>query len=267
MRPLTPSTSTKLFITGATVGPLVDSLHNQCLLRYERAPISIGKPSFLSEFPPSIPLLGNHEYDYLFCSSWTVPPLLGIAYLVLGGVLPRLFQFFLDLITGTKANSAANEVEQNTQSSLRAKAILAVSSTALIIKLSEFLETSPGMADSILSPMGQAQAHLVIMIGAALSQWLLLDGTVVALLAATVTGIGGPLSELPFVANHFWVYLESAADYLPLQNVDLPVLSSILGDDYQSLALSSITGPCYFAVTMDAIALGRWFDQDRIQDE
>lgn len=26
------------------------------------------------------------------------------------------------------------------------------------------------------------------------------------------------------------------------------------------LSLSKITGPCYFAVTMEAIQLGRWFD-------
>jgi hypothetical protein len=44
-------------------------------------------------------------------------------------------------------------------------------------------------------------------------------------------------------------------------------LQSILGDNYQDLALSSITGPCYFAVTMDAIALGRWFDLPSMNDE
>jgi hypothetical protein len=264
MKPLSPSTSAKLFLTGCTVGPIVDSLHNQCLLQYEKAPISIEYPSLMID---SIPSIADQGYDYLFCSSWTVPPLLGIAYLVLGGVLPRLFQFLLDSgfasqsINYTSSESQLKEIDSQI---LRNKAILAVSTTALIIKLSEFLETNPGVTDSMLSPylVDQAQAHLIVMIVAALSQWAFLDGALSALLAAAVTGIGGPLSELPFVANHFWEYLPSAADYYPLQNINLPVLSSIMGDDYQSLALSSITGPCYFAVTMDAIALGRWFDRE-----
>jgi hypothetical protein len=76
----------------------------------------------------------------------------------------------------------------------------------------------------------------------------------------------GPLSELPFVAHGFWHYLPQASDYLPLANVPQNVgdvftwLALLVGDNYRDLALSSITGPCYFAVTMDAIALGRWFD-------
>eukprot|EP00543_Licmophora_paradoxa_P018439 CAMPEP_0202470410 /NCGR_PEP_ID=MMETSP1360-20130828/81531_1 /ASSEMBLY_ACC=CAM_ASM_000848 /TAXON_ID=515479 /ORGANISM="Licmophora paradoxa, Strain CCMP2313" /LENGTH=53 /DNA_ID=CAMNT_0049096107 /DNA_START=32 /DNA_END=190 /DNA_ORIENTATION=- len=53
------------------------------------------------------------------------------------------------------------------------------------------------------------------MLTAALAQWLVLDGTPAALLAATITSVGGPLSELPFVANGFWHYLPEAGDYLP----------------------------------------------------
>jgi hypothetical protein len=103
------------------------------------------------------------------------------------------------------------------------------------------------------------------MLVASLSQWPLLDGTLPALIAASITSIGGPLSELPFVAHGVWEYLDSAGDYLPLMNVvpsntNNALLEWALGSNYQDLALSSITGPCYFAATMDAIALGRWFD-------
>ena len=92
---------------------------------------------------------------------------------------------------------------------------------------------------------------------------LVLKGVLIltSLLTASIVSVGGPLSELPFVAGGFWHYIPSAADYLPLANVNLE--NGIIGGDiiaeYKDLALSSITGPCYFAVTMDAIALGRWF--------
>ena len=104
------------------------------------------------------------------------------------------------------------------------------------------------------------------MLIAALVQWIVLDGSLSALLSASITSIGGPLSELPFVGYGIWEYLDSSKDYFPLQNIqqyvnNIPLLSLILnGDNYSNLGLSSITGPCYFAVTMDAIALGRWFD-------
>jgi hypothetical protein len=103
----------------------------------------------------------------------------------------------------------------------------------------------------------------MILLIAALTQWIVLDGSLSALLSASITSIGGPLSELPFVGYGVWEYLDSSKDYFPLQNVqpNNPLLSFLLNDDnYSNLGLSSITGPCYFAVTMDAIALGRWFD-------
>jgi hypothetical protein len=143
---------------------------------------------------------------------------------------------------------------------LKTKAIAAVLTTALIIKLSEFLETHSNALDGI--PIDHVtDSNLAVMLVAAVSQWALLDGTPAALLAASITSLGGPLSELPFVANGFWHYLPQAGDYLPLANAELGNAATwLLGDKYQDLALSSITGPCYFAVTMDAIALGRWFD-------
>jgi hypothetical protein len=247
-----PSSAGKLFIVGATVGPVVDSLHNQCLLEYDKLPIALNWPS------PAV----SQSLDYFFCSSWTVPPLLGVAYVVLGGILPRLFE---TLISSTgKQRSRTNDADEDRQpmTMLGPRAIAAIGTTALIIKLSEFLETHPGLLEGLLPFSASSDANIFVMLLAALTQWALLDGTLTALLAAGITSIGGPLSELPFVANGFWHYLPQAGDYLPLENVasNNLLLSSLLGDDYQRLALSSITGPCYFAVTMDAIALGRWFD-------
>ena len=256
--PSTPSSASvaaKLFLTGATVGPVVDSLHNQCLLKYNIAPISLAWPSNLHSS-----LSSSSSYEFFFCSSWTVPPLLGIAYVVLGGVLPR---FFESLIHSEQSRHQRAKTEVG---SLRTRALLAVSSTALIIKLSEFLETNPTATDSIL-PLNQSDAHLSVMIMAAVSQWAILDRTIVALLVATITAIGGPLSELPLVANGFWEYLDQASDYFPLAGVSNGFLQSFLGENYQGLALSSITGPCYFAVTTDAIALGRWFQFQSSDDE
>ena len=113
-----------------------------------------------------------------------------------------------------------------------------------------------------------AKTNLVIMLFADALQWISLDRTFVALLAASITAVGGPLSELPFVANGFWHYNVDAADYFPLSGtlfesggIADAIASSLLGEEYNTLALSSITGPCYFAVTLDAIALGRYFDQ------
>lgn len=80
------------------------------------------------------------------------------------------------------------------------------------------------------------------MTAAALTQWGLLDGTVTSLITALVVSIGGPLSELPFVAAGFWQYLPQASDYFPLKDLDWDILNKLLGDDYQGLALSSITG-------------------------
>jgi hypothetical protein len=219
-------TSAKLFGFGATIGPLVDSLHNQCLLEYDFAPIAL--------WP-----LSDSNAGYLFASSWAVPPLLGFAYVVLGGLLPPIFE----RLTGR----TKHEVTES--SVLGIRAILAVMSTALIIKLSELLETNPS---------NSLEFNLLVMLACTLCQWALLDGTLAALVTASMVSIGGPLSELPFVAHGFWHYLDG--DYLPLQNVHIFPLEGLLGPDYQSLSLSSITGPCYFAVTMDAIALGRWLD-------
>jgi hypothetical protein len=248
MRTLTSSTVAKLFATGFTVGPVVDSLHNQCLLKYHVLPIELEWPHCLAEVASSNSWILD-DYPYFFCSSWTVPPLLGIAYVVLGGLLPRLLEDVLgerlstiSIDNGTSKlttyNGKPDEVLPTTK--LRNRALLAVATTAMIIKLSEVLETQhPSSAVNFIIDGGGGDRQDYI-----------------------GTSIGGPLSELPFVAHGVWEYLDSSADYLPLRSVPPGnvLLEWSLNDNYSHLALSSITGPCYFAVTMDAIALGRWFD-------
>jgi len=279
-----PLPALRLILTGATVGPLVDSLHNQCLLEYQKAMVDIPAPFVSSS---ELLLHMNDEPSYLLRTSWYIPPLLGVgkflsltdiyhiirhvvssadinqstelvklyilllAYIVLGAILPRIVSL---LMAKTNETSTIGKEEQiSSSSALRTKAILAVSTTALIIKLSEYLETS--------SLFSSSEMNLIVMSAAALTQWGLLDGTLVSLITAVIVAIGGPLSELPFVAAGFWHYTPQASDYFPLKDLDWEILK-LLGDDYQDLALSSITGPCYFAVTMDAIALSRWFDVD-----
>lgn len=311
MRTLGTSTTAKLFATGFTVGPIVDSLHNQCLLRYGVLPINLEWPvPFLRENENALVDIaiggsgGNavDNYPYFFCSSWTVPPLLGFAYVVLGLIFPRIVEATLESLSNQKLQEQASTttttslvVDESSLSppsfspssspQLRTRALLAVTTTAMIIKLSEFLETHPGLFDGFEvfhKHPESAFVSLMVMISAALIQWAVLDGSIVALLVASVTAIGGPLAELPFVGHGVWTYLEGAGDYLPLQNVFpgvaatastatgeghdllLQIAAVLFGTtDYQDLALSSITGPCYFAVAMDAIALGRWFDASK----
>lgn len=111
--PWQASPAVKLFVTGATIGPLVDSLHNQCLLRYEIAPIAVH-------------YYGSTNIDHLlFASSWTVTPLLGIAYVVLGQFLPTVLQSIVQ----------EGPLPQPTDQ-FRNKALLAVLSTALACRTS-----------------------------------------------------------------------------------------------------------------------------------
>lgn len=167
----------KLFVAGATVGPVVDSLHNQCLLEYHKAPISIPYPPF---YPISLTI---GDDSFLFCSSWTVPPLLGIAYVVLGGIFPRIAQKWLSRVAAPqrqpKSDGRSKDSTVNTEtveagatpaskssdhnsdngtssaSALQTRALLAVASTALIVKLSALLETHKFTLDSVsfLSPL------------------------------------------------------------------------------------------------------------------
>lgn len=249
----------KLFAAGSTVGPLVDSLHNQCLLEYHFAPIIIDNP---------LSTTLTFADRYLFASSWLVPPLLGLAYVVLGSVLPRLAQYLLDQVKSASAWDSVSPAVGDTSrsqwqegfhaSTLRKRAVLAVLSTALLIKASAILETAG-------TPYGKE-----ILLALAILQWAWLDRSLASLGVAALASIAGPLAELPFVGHEAWTYLPQASDYFPLEHLDFGhgslgrVAHYILGqdDEYQSLALASITGPCYFAVTMDAIACGRAFAGD-----
>ena len=253
-QPLLPpqNTALRLGATGFVVGPLVDSLHNQCLLKYDVAPITL--PSSLSS-----------SVDPLLASSWVVPPLLAFAYIVLGYILPRIIEFLPipkeDRLDEDDFNE--NNEGRNTQQ-LRNKALLAVSSTAAIIKLSEVLQTHATFQLGAIVLNMDAGMKLQLMALADACQWVILDRTPAALIAATVTAFGGPLSELPFVSAGFWEYIPQAADYTPLAMIQPGgavegLLSSAFGENYRDLTLSSITGPCYFAVTLDAIALARYF--------
>jgi len=230
----------------------VDSLHNQCLLAYDIAPITLSLPGSI-DLPSAPPL---------FCSSWVVPPLLGAAYIVLGYILPRIIE------PATYVSSVVIDDQRIHKKELIRKAILAVTSTATIIKLSQFLQTHDVVNLGGHPIMLNAKWSLFLMAASEFLQWILLDPTPVALVAATISAFGVSMSDLPFVASGFWHYIPQSANYLPLSG-DLfqqggiadKVASTILGDSYHGLALSSITGPCYFAVTMDAIALSRYFNQ------
>ena len=200
--------------------------------------------------------------SYFLCTSWLIPPLLGFAYVVLGGILPRAISILIS--QGKSESVVVSQSNLNSsQDFLQTRALQAVLSTTLIIRLSEILQTN-----SFTSPfeyMSHDVMNLAIMIVAACMQWLLLDSSIGSLIAASITAIGGPLSELPFVASGCWHYIPEASDYFPLQSFSdsfpIEMLQGIFHIDHLSeIALSSITGPCYFAVTMDAIALGRWFD-------
>ena len=229
---LEPRTLRRLFAFGAVGGPIVDAVHNQAILGYDVQPVELSLFVFNAR------------------TSLLIPPLLGFAYCVLGAVLPSLW--------------TSPEMLHARQYDARGRALLAVGSTVLIIKASDVLERATAGGDA----HGLALALLAAM---ALAQWAWLDATVPALCLALVVrasssrarrswmmrhthkaepaaparaqaSVGGPLAELPFLSLGAWHYL--APDYFPLEG---------------GPGLASCTSACYFAVTTDAIALGRWF--------
>jgi hypothetical protein len=252
----------KLFATGATVGPVVDSIHNRCLLHYDFAPVNV---------------------EPFLHSSWIIPPLLGASYVILGMAVPRAIQWLFPDPTDQQdcnGHAPSRTKKGGEEPSLGVRAGQAVVSTILIIVLSLFLETTRtgNAADpTILGVLPSTSAtNVVILSLAALGQWSWLDRTRTSLVAAILAAFLGPLCELPLCALGFWHYLPQACDYFPLEGLlagidhdDAGVATGaldfvsdlVLGDsDPQGLGLASITGPCYFAVTTDSIALGRWFD-------
>ena len=209
---------------GSTAGPLVDAIHNQALLTYKVLPVSIGPVH----------------------TSILIPPLLAVAYLMLGSILPKLSKAIVGPRT-LSGNVSADTRDAESTSRRGRTAGLAVASTVAIIKASELL---------LLSSV-PSEISFAILLTACICQWLALDGAWSSLALALVAAIGGPLAELPLMALGCWSY--DAPDYFPLQY--------LLGADYGPnglpgstwAGLNLITAPCYFAVTTDAIALGRWF--------
>ena len=183
-------------------------MHNQVLLQYDYLPVNIGPVH----------------------TSAIVPPLLAVAYVLLGCVLPGILESFVG--RGGVTSLAASL-------SPRARAGLAVTTTVAIIKASELLTLSP-------LPSGPS---VLLLAAACVLQWAALDGAWSSFILAALAALGGPVCELPLMGAGAWHYLDP--DYYPLAPWGLGPASFA--------GLSSITGPCYFAVCTDAIALGRWF--------
>lgn len=196
---------------GAVLGPAVDSIHNQALLSYDILPVSV-----------DFGALGAAK------TSLVVPLLLAFAYWLLGSALPPLSAALLKQPEGR----GVFNLPFLPGLSPPLRALLAVASTCLIIKLSVSLS-------------------LPMLAAIALLQWAALDGTASSLALAALAALGGPVAELPLMWAGAWHY--TSPDYWPLAPLGLGPES---GSAWAGL--SSITGPCYFAVTTDAIALGRW---------
>ena len=64
-----PPTTAKLFLTGASVGSLVDSIHNQVLLQYDILPVSIPQTPAAS-FVSSDAAIAAAAADPIVCTSW-----------------------------------------------------------------------------------------------------------------------------------------------------------------------------------------------------
>ena len=193
--------------TGATVGTLVDSLHNQVLLEYHVAPLQV--PSLI------------HPGALWVASSWTVPPLLAFAYLVLGSILPRVVQKLIQSVaphtklSGTGEGIGTVDVSSHTISSnsprtinspslttLRQRALWAVTTTAAIVKLSDILERHPDFTFAAAAAGSNINAldlqHLIILFTAAFLQWWALDRTPTAFVCAALTAYVGPLGTCRF---------------------------------------------------------------------
>ena len=220
----------RLFAVGATVGPLIDGIHNQALLKYDLFPLVL-------------------DADILK-TSYLIPPLLGITYAVLGGIIPQLGGFLINEQNDTSSQNEHDYVLiKGKLRSIWIKAIIAVITTASIIKLSNELtlgtiSVPDEFSALILLLFGKfenlPQLYLYLL---GFIQWALQDRNWRALLAAVLVSVFGPIAEIPFISCGAWHYIHP--DYYPLGG-DLP-------------GLASITGPCYFAVMLDATALGRAF--------
>lgn len=204
----------KLAIVGATVGPLVDAVHNKALLRYEFLDFSIG--------PISTSLL--------------VPVLLAVAYPLLGGVLPSIFEETI----GTGRLKGAPDFPP------LPRAGAAVASTFGIVKISEIVKTAPIIGQGGALGNGFPPLQVFVLAVLCLIQWLVLDASYASLVEGFVVAFLGPLCELPFQAIGAWNYMAPPRSFQPFADVDWA-------------RISFVTLPCYFAVTTDAIQLGKLF--------
>ena len=176
-------------------------------------------------------------------TSLLIPPLLALTYALLGGVFPVLAR---DVVGDGGPLPYAEPLlalpNLSCDEDRVARALLAVLATCAVIKLSAIC-----LQDDLPNA-------LPLLAAAAFFEWLALDGKWTSLLVGAVVAVAGPAAEVPFMELGCWHYLPAAADYFPFHGA--------LADS-PATGLSSLTGPCYFAVTQDAIALGRWFDRNR----
>ena len=144
LRRLAPRSALAAF--GFTAGPLVDAVHNQALLSYDFLPLAL-------------PILGAK-------TSWIVPPLLAVAYALLGGVLPVAAERLIESgqLRGVPLGRACTAPFDFLAPGQRAA--LAVASTVGIIKLSEVL---------VVAALPTA-ATLAVLASCCVLQWLVLDG-------------------------------------------------------------------------------------------
>lgn len=202
---------------GFFLGPAVDAIHNQVLLDYSILPVKV------------------QTYFGTATTSIIVPPLLSVAYCLLGVILPDAVK----RIVGTASVETPLSIT-NIASSQRA--FLAICSTVAIVRTSALLAGANNAAGA---------APLFLLSAMALAQWLVLDASAASLALAAAAAVLGPIAEIPFMAAGAWHY--TRPDYWPLTPFGLGPES---GAGWAGL--SSLTGPCYFAVTTDAVALGRW---------
>jgi hypothetical protein len=194
-----PAVLAQLAAFGAAAGPAVDAVHNQALLQYDVLPIAIGA-------------VGQEAK-----SSLLIPPLLAVAYALLGGLMPSA----LEKLLGEGRRPLAPMLTPFS------RAAIAVGSTVAIIKASEVLAVSS-------LPAGMS---LALLFAGCLTQWAFLDGAPASIALASVAAVGGPLAELPFTYLGCWHY--TTPDYWPLAFIGL-------GEDSGAAwaGLAAITAPC-----------------------
>ena len=136
-----PSVLLRLGAFGAGVGPFVDAVHNQALLQYDVLPVEVQLVDART--------------------SALVPPLLFLAYAILGGVGPAIAEALLPSRDDDDAPASAMAARGRATT-----ALLAVASTIGIIKLSELL---------VLASVPPAAA-LALLLSLCALQWRLLVG-------------------------------------------------------------------------------------------